>query len=111
MNFLFGYLIGRSLYAGPRRPASPGTGLFLYGGAFAIGIGLLCLSRPWGGWLALAGLCFVLLAAVLQGHERNRDSPGGYYRNGFNDSTVGGAVFGTVISIVVIVGLFSLLHK
>jgi hypothetical protein len=65
VGFLWGYLIGRSLNSGPRRKAAPGTALPIYGGALMVGLGLLCLSRPWGGWLALAGLLFCVVGLIL----------------------------------------------
>lgn len=110
MNFFLGYLIARNLAYGPHRPASPGTGLFLYGGAFAVGFGLLCLSSSWGGWLALAGLCFVLLGAALQGHEREYDTyrPTLGWHGRLNGSTVGGAVFASVAMLALFVGLLML---
>lgn len=70
MNFLFGYLLARSMLAGPRRPAYYGSGKLIFGGLAMIIAGIVIVNwdtspRPYGWFFVVAGIIMMLLGAVL----------------------------------------------
>ena len=81
MDFFEGFLIGRLLAGnrGPRRHASSGTALPLYGGAFMIGVGIVMAywtdapASPASYVVGFAGLFFLVLGYVLDRSFRSEE--------------------------------------
>jgi hypothetical protein len=114
MNFFLGYLIGRSLFAGPRRRARPGSALPLYGGTLLAIAGVFVAYwdgpndiHPAGWLLAGFGAVLFLVGAVMQapGWDDACYRPSEPHYDEPNGSGVLSALGGTIAVLLIFAGI------